>query len=241
MKILISPAKNMVENNQPIKSTCLFASKVMILKKYLKQLNQDQIQELFKCNEKIAEENFDRFSSFDQQSLLNAIYSFNGLQYKNLNLEQLNEKSLKYLEENVLIFSGLYGLLRPFDGIELYRLDFKDKINLDNYIDGYSFWKEEINDYLKKEKLLNLASKEYSKILNSSLDVINIIFKEEINDKLVEKSTNVKIMRGKFLNYLANNLILDLEQIKKIALEGYEFDQDLSDENNFYYIKRPTN
>ena len=164
-----------------------------------------------------------------------------GVSFKELELEDYSEKTLKYLKNNLLILSALYGVSLAFDLLKKYRLDMTMSIT-DKGL--YNFWKKDVNDYIsnildKDEILLNLASSEFSRLIdNKKILMINIDFKEEKDGTYKSVSTYSKKARGKFLNYLVKNQIDNLEEIVKIKLDGYNFNKDLSDEKNLIFTRR---
>ena len=164
-----------------------------------------------------------------------------GVSFKELKLEDYSEKSLEYLENNLLILSALYGASLAFDLLKKYRLDMTMSI-IDKGL--YNFWKKDINDYIlnilsKDEVLLNLASGEFSKMIDSKkIFIINVDFKEEKDGAYKSVSTYSKKARGQFLNYLIKNQIANLEDIKKIKLDGYSLNKDLSDEKNLIFTRK---
>ena len=102
----------------------------------------------------------------------------------------------------------------------------------------YEVWKSSVNEYFEKEDIiLNLASKEYSKLINSD-KLIDFEFWEDSNGKLKQVSTNSKKMRGFTLNYIVKNKISDVKKLKHITLDGYVFDENMSDERKFVYVKK---
>ena len=145
------------------------------------------------------------------------------------------------MKNNLLILSALYGVSLAFDLLKKYRLDMTMSI-IDKGL--YNFWKKDINDYIsnilsKDEVLLNLASGEFSKLIdNKKISMINIDFKEEKDGAYKSVSTYSKKARGQFLNYLIKNQIANLEDIKKIKLDGYSLNKDLSDEKNLIFTRK---
>ena len=178
---------------------------------------------------------------YNKLKYIPAISLYYGVSFKELNLEDYSESSLKYLKNNLLILSALYGVSLAFDLIKKYRLGMTMSI-IDKGL--YNFWKKDINEYISNilvndEILLNLASSEFSKLVdNKKTPMINIDFKEKKDGVFKSVSTYSKKARGKFLNYLIKNQIDKLEDIKKIELDGYSFNKELSDEKNFIFTRK---
>lgn len=228
MKIIFSPTKTMndlakfTDNDVPE-----FIDKAKMIKDELKKLDKDSLNKILKVNDKLLDVNYNRFQNEDLELTSKAILTYNGLSFKNLDYESLDNDSQLFLNEHLRIISGLYGILKPLDGIINYRLEM-------NY--AHIYWTN-LKNYFKDENfVLDLASKEYSKIFNDD-NIIKVVFYEEKNHKLVEQSTNVKIMRGLFLRYIALNKITEYDDLKKIEINDYKYSEDLSKTNKLVYVR----
>ena len=246
MKIIFSPSKEMREENifenKKIEFTeSPFKDKTNILIGILKEKSLSEIENIMKLKGKLLNKTYKDIQDYDKLKFIPAISMYYGVSFKELNLEDYSEKSLKYLKNNLLILSALYGILLAFDLVKKYRLDMTMSI-IDKGL--YNFWKKDINDYIsnilsKDEVLLNLASGEFSKLIdNKKISMINIDFKEEKDGAYKSVSTYSKKARGQFLNYLIKNQIANLEDIKKIKLDGYSLNKDLSDEKNLIFTRK---
>lgn len=246
MKIIFSPSKEMREENifenKKIEFTeSKFKDKTNILIGILKEKSLSEIENIMKLKGKLLNKTYKDIQDYDKLKFIPAISMYYGVSFKELNLEDYSEKSLEYLKNNLLILSALYGILLAFDLVKKYRLDMTMSI-IDKGL--YNFWKKDINDYIsnilsKDEVLLNLASGEFSKLIdNKKISMINIDFKEEKDGAYKSVSTYSKKARGQFLNYLIKNQIANLEDIKKIKLDGYSLNNALSDEKNFIFTRK---
>ena len=246
MKIIFSPSKEMREENifenKKIEFTeSKFKDKTNILIGILKEKSLSEIENIMKLKGKLLNKTYKDIQDYDKLKFIPAISMYYGVSFKELNLEDYSEKSLKYLKNNLLILSALYGVSLAFDLVKKYRLDMTMSI-IDKGL--YNFWKKDINDYIsnifsKDEVLLNLASGEFSKLIdNKKISMINIDFKEEKDGAYKSVSTYSKKARGQFLNYLIKNQIDNLEDIKKIKLDGYSLNNNLSDEKNFIFTRK---
>ena len=246
MKIIFSPSKEMREENifesKKIEFTeSKFKDKTNILIGILKEKSLSEIENIMKLKGKLLNKTYKDIQDYDKLKSIPAISMYYGVSFKELNLEDYSEKSLKYLKNNLLILSALYGVSLAFDLLKKYRLDMTMSI-IDKGL--YNFWKKDINDYIlnilsKDEVLLNLASGEFSKMIdNKKISIINIDFKEEKDGIYKSVSTYSKKARGQFLNYLIKNQIANLEDIKKIKLDGYSLNNALSDEKNFIFTRK---
>jgi len=246
MKIIFSPSKEMREENifknKKIEFTeSKFKDKTNILIDILKEKSISEIENIMKLKGELLNKTYKDIQDYDKLKSIPAISMYYGVSFKELNLEDYSEKSLKYLKNNLLILSALYGVSLAFDLLKKYRLDMTMSI-IDKGL--YNFWKKDINDYIsnilsKDEVLLNLASGEFSKMIDSKkISIINVDFKEEKDGAYKSVSTYSKKARGQFLNYLVKNQIDNLEDIKKIKLDGYSLNNALSDEKNFIFTRK---
>ena len=246
MKIIFSPSKEMREENifesKKIEFTeSKFKDKTNILIGILKEKSLSEIENIMKLKGELLNKTYKDIQDYDKLKSIPAISMYYGVSFKELNLEDYSEKSLKYLKNNLLILSALYGVSLAFDLLKKYRLDMTMSI-IDKGL--YNFWKKDINDYIsnilsKDEVLLNLASGEFSKMIDSKkISIINVDFKEEKDGAYKSVSTYSKKARGQFLNYLVKNEIDNLEDIKKIKLDGYSLNNTLSDEKNFIFTRK---
>ena len=246
MKIIFSPSKEMREENifenKKIEFTeSKFKDKTNILIGLLKEKSLSEIENIMKLKGELLNKTYKDIQDYDKLKFIPAISMYYGVSFKELNLEDYSEKSLEYLENNLLILSALYGILLTFDLVKKYRLDMTMSI-IDKGL--YNFWKKDINDYIsnilsKDEVLLNLASGEFSKLIdNKKISMINIDFKEEKDGAYKAVSTYSKKARGQFLNYLIKNQIANLEDIKKIKLDGYSLNKDLSNSKNLIFSRK---
>ena len=245
MKIIFSPSKEMREENifenKKIEFTeSKFKAKTNILINTLKQKSIDEIKNIMKLKGELLNKTYKDIQDYDKLKSIPTISMYYGVSFKELELEDYSEKSLKYLKNNLLILSALYGISMPFDLLKKYRLDMTMSI-MDKGL--YSFWKKDVTDYIsnilnKDEILLNLASDEFSKVIDNKIPMINIDFREEKDGVYKSVSTYSKKARGKFLNYLIKNQINNLEDIKKVELDKYSLNKDLSDEKNFIFTRK---
>ncbi len=167
---------------------------------------------------------FDKYIKDNHKKM--AIDLYNGLVFKYMNKDFWSEKDYRFCDEHILILSALYGVVRPFDNILGYRLDFN--IAGKNH---YEFYSRKVSEYLKDELIINLASKEFSKLISNKM--INIIF---YNKEMKSPSTMSKIARGKMVAYIVKNRIENIEDIKKFN-NGFKYDENLSNENDIVFME----
>ncbi|WP_294656466.1 YaaA family protein [uncultured Fusobacterium sp.] len=246
MKIIFSPSKEMKvgELNSPFSFSPKFKDESKEILNILKNLDKNQIEKIMKIKGELLEETYSNIINYDSRSDVKAINLYNGVTFKKLEIEQYTSKELEYLNNSIIILSAMYGALNPFDNIKKYRLDMTMKISENSL---YSFWSEKVTVYINEllsqdsEKiLLNLASNEYSKMINKkslNFKMITIDFKEFKNGKYLSVSSFSKQGRGMLLNYLIKNQITNIEDIKKFSKEGYSFNSELSNENTIIFSR----
>lgn len=226
------------------KSLPTFIKQANTLKEYLKSLQLLELKELFVCNDKIAELNYDRYQNMDLgKNLTPALLAYEGIQYQYMAPSVFTDSQWDYVEENLRILSGFYGILRPLDGVVPYRLEMQAKLNSEFCRNLYEYWNDDIYKELTKEDdfILNLASKEYSKTiephLNKNANFINCIFGTLVDGKLKIKATEAKMARGEMVRYLALEKVNDIEFIKKFSGLGFEYDEVRSNKKELVFIK----
>lgn len=215
-----------------------------ILSDYLQTLSYEELKYIWKCSDNIAEQNFNIVKRMDlYNNLTPAILSYEGLQYQYMRPGIFTNKELDYVEKHLRILSGFYGILRPFDGIVPYRLEMQTKFLDWDHKSLYEFWNDKIAKtiFSESECIINLASKEYSKCisryLTENIQLINCVFGELIDEKIVEKGTLAKMARGEMIRFMAENNIEHPEDIKGFNRLHYVYKEELSDDNNYIFIK----
>lgn len=248
MKIIISPAKKMNIDTDTFAPMGLpvFLSRTKELMDYMKGLSYEEAKMLWSCNDKIAAQNFERYAQMDlERGLTPAILSYEGIQYQYMSPMVFSETALDYVQKNLRILSGFYGIVKPFDGVTPYRLEMQAKASIGGFKDLYEYWGDSLYQELTSDGdhlILNLASKEYSKCIEKYLGendlFVTCVFGEEIDGKVVQKGTLVKMARGEMVRFLAENEIDSLEGVKNFHGLGYEFSEELSGEKEYIFIKR---
>ncbi|MGO1369902.1 peroxide stress protein YaaA [Senegalia sp. (in: firmicutes)] len=246
IRIIISPAKTMEIDNDSLthRQMPVFIDKSNMLLDYLQTLNYKELKSIWKCSDNLAGKNFNRIKDMDlYKNLTPSILAFEGLQYQYMGSEVFTYNQLDYIEEHLRILSGLYGILRPFDGIVPYRLEMKSKFIEWEYKSLYEFWEEKIAKSIFAETncIINLASKEYSKTiskyLNKNIKFITCIFGEIIEGKVKQKATLAKMARGEMVRFMAENNLKFANDIKKFNRLNYIYKEELSDDNTYVFIK----
>lgn len=244
MKIILAPAKNMISDSDSLSSISVptYIDEAGILLNYLKSLNQKELKDLYRASDDIVLENIERLKRTDLSSNLTpAIIAYDGIAFKHMSPGIFTNDEFDYVQKHLRILSGLYGVLKPLDGVRPYRLEMASKIKLKGYKDLYDFWKDKIYKEVcdREEIIINLASKEYSKCIEDYLKpnvrFVNVNFVEDHKGRLVTKATFAKMARGEMVRYMAENQIEDVETIKSFHYLNYRYRDDLSSENNLFF------
>jgi cytoplasmic iron level regulating protein YaaA (DUF328/UPF0246 family) len=249
MKIIISPAKKMNIDHDSTEgfnslTTPVFIGETQKLLKIMKSMTYSQLKQLWKCNDSIAALNYDRIVDADtSKAVTAAIFAYDGIQYKNMSPNTLDKNALEYLKNNLRILSGLYGMVSPFDAVIPYRLEMQSKLSSEDFSSLYDFWGDKIAHKLFEDTdtIINLASKEYSKIISDHIpagkSIITCVFAENVKGKLAEKGTLCKMARGQCVRFMAENNIQKAEEIKSFNMLGYAFSEENSNDNTYTFIK----
>jgi len=249
MRIIIAPAKKMVVDTDSfaVDGLPVFLEQTERLKAALQRMSPSELQALWKCNDAIAKLNTERLSAMDlRRRLTPAIVSYEGIQYQYMAPGVMETAQLDYLREHLLILSGFYGLLRPFDGVTPYRLEMQAKLSVGDCRDLYEFWGDTLARQLASETdfVLNLASKEYSRAvephLPKSVRFLTCTFGEHKDGKVIEKGTMCKMARDQMVRWLAENNVTSWADIRAFDQLGYRFQPELSSENHDVFLKSST-
>ena len=246
MRIIISPAKkmNVDTDSLPYSDMPQFLNETERIMLTMQKMSDEELQRLWKCNDKIAGLNIRRLRNMDLWgNLTPAILAYEGIQYQYMAPGVFEYGQFGYVEEKLRILSGFYGMLRPFDGVVPYRLEMQAKLAIDGHKDLYQFWADKLAKQLSDETdmILNLASKEYSKAviphLPPDVSVLTCTFGELNSGKVVEKGTLCKMARGQMVRWLAENNITNFEDIKSFRECGYAFEPRYSSNQQYVFIK----
>ena len=212
---------------------------------WLKKRNRDELKELWKCNDKLADENVERIKSMDlSKKLTPAILSYEGIAYKYMAPAVFDNEQFNYIQNHLRILSAFYGVVKPMDGIVPYRLEMQAKAGIDGKKDLYEFWEDKLYKEVKDESgiIINLASKEYYKCIDKYLTkedrFISCEFVEDVNGKLVTKGTYAKMARGEMVRFMAEEKIDNPKEIEHFDRLNYIFRKDLSDNVKFVFERK---
>lgn len=247
MRIIISPAKKMIVDTDSLDicSFPVFIEETETILEWMRGLSYDILKRLWKCNDQIAKQNYERISRMELcQNLTPAILSYEGIQYQYMAPAVFEKNQLEYIQEHLRVLSGFYGVLKPMDGVTPYRLEMQAKAKISGKKDLYEFWGERLyQEVLDEERvIINLASKEYSRCIEkyckSSDRFITCLFGEYVNGKVRQKGTYAKMARGEMVRFMAERHIRKHEEIKDFNRLGYEFVEELSDDTKFVFLNR---
>ena len=245
MRIILSPAKNMIfDDSLGYSDLPVYLTKSYKLLNYLQSLSYEELKELWKCNDKLVLLNQERIRMMNlKQALSPAVLSYDGLVFKHMAPQIFSTGAFDYIQKHLRILSAFYGVLKPLDGICLYRLEMQSRAGINDTKSLYDYWDDLIyREVIDKDHLIiNLASKEYSKCVENYLQendhMIHIVFGEYKEGKIITKATKAKMARGAMVRFMAENRIADKEDIKKFNDYHYLFDDSLSTESLYYFIE----
>lgn len=263
MLLVVSPAKNLdfktplpdfvtQQSSEQLQLTQpALLKQTKVLSKHCKTLSPQDLSSLMKISDKLAVLNAERFNSmrfpFTQDNARASVYAFNGDVYTGLDAQTLSEQDIAFAQGHLRILSGLYGVLKPLDLMQAYRLEMGTKLNIDEHSNLYQFWDNTITKELNKDLsqqnsdiLVNLASNEYfSAVKKAELKarIITPVFKDEKNGKYKVISFFAKKARGLMARYVIQNKIEKVEDLRNFDLAGYQYDEQSSNDSELVFLR----
>lgn len=252
MKLVLSPAKSLdFESKIPttITTEACFLNEAERLNKILKKKSAKSLSKLMKISDNLGQLNYERNQEwslpFSPKNARQAIYAFSGDVYRGLDAYTIATKKIDRLQDTVRIISGLYGILKPLDLIQPYRLEMGTKFPVGNNKNLYEFWKKHVtkalNDELEdKELFLNLASNEYFKVIDTKalkVPVTNIKFQELKDGKYKTIAIFSKLARGLMTRYVIDTNAITVEDVKGFDYDNYRFTEALSSDNELVFTR----
>lgn len=249
MILIISPSKTQDFSTTPCAAFTQtrqmdFSIELMSI---LKRKSEAQIATLMSLSEKLAKLNFDRFQSFQTPFTLanakQALLAFKGDVYNGIDASSLNEDDLNFAQGKVRMLSGLYGVLRPLDLIQPYRLEMGTKLANNKGKNLYEFWGDDVSEVLNEDEselIINLASNEYFKSIDKKTlkaNILNIAFKEKKGDVYKIIGIFAKRARGLMVNYIIRNRLNAPEALKDFTDEGYQFSSEYSSNSTWVFTR----
>ena len=252
MKIVVSPAKSLdFESKIPTKEFTqgVFLKEAEKLNKVLKKKKPKDLGDLMKISEKLSDLNWQRNQDwtlpFTPENARQAVFAFNGDVYAGLDAYTLKEDQIAVLQDKLRILSGQYGILKPLDLMQPYRLEMGTKLKVGTKNNLYEFWGDTVTKKLNEELteddiFINLASNEYYKVVKPKLLKVPVItpeFKDYKDGKLKIISFYAKKARGLMVRYIIDKNINTIEGLKGFNYEGYAFDANLSTETDLIFTR----
>lgn len=258
LRIMVSPAKKMdLADDYPVEtSEPRFLGQAEAIGEYLRGLGYGELKKIWKCNDKIAGQNWERLRDMDLRGrVAPAVLAYEGLQYQSMAPWVMSRAELDYIGEHLYILSGFYGILRAFDGVVPYRLEMQARLSWQRgeelVTDLYGYWGGSLYRALAEPYgeeagqgmpvIINLASKEYSRAVEPWLTpktrYITCVFGEmdRENGTVKQKATAAKMARGAMVRYMAENQVEEPEQLKAFDRMGYRYLEHLSDGKTFVF------
>ena len=252
MKLVISPAKSLnYERELPtgFSSESCFLNEATQLNELLKKKSPQALSDLMHISEKLGELNYNRnqewYLPFTSDNARQAIYAFSGDVYRGLDAYSISEEKLDILQDTVRIISGLYGLLKPMDLIQPYRLEMGTKFPVGKHKNLYEFWRQKVTTALNDEMqdgelLVNLASQEYFKAIDTKVlksPLVHVDFKEYKNGQYKTIAIFSKLARGLMTRHIVETNAKSIEDLKTFNAGRYAFDANLSTENKLVFTR----
>lgn len=252
MKIVISPAKSLdFDSKAPTSeySQPLFLKQAERLNRILRKKSARSLSKLMSISPALGQLNYERNQDwelpFEPENSKQAVYAFTGEVYRGLDASTIPEEDLEFLQNSLRILSGQYGILKPLDLIQAYRLEMGTKLKVGVKPNLYKFWGSEItkalnNELEENELFVNLASNEYFKVIQPKdlkVPVITPIFKDLKNGEYKVIMTFAKQARGLMVRYIVDHKVSNIEGIQGFNYGGYGFDQNLSTETELVFTR----
>lgn len=254
MLIILSPAKTLDFQKQQLTkrtSTPLFQDEATTLIDVLRQQSPKQLAKLMNVSNELAETTHQQFAAWSTSpkpaNAKQAILAYRGNAYVGLNADAYKAADFTFAQKSLRILSGLYGVLRPLDLIQPYRLEMQTKLRTPGGKNLYEFWGTQITDALKKDlakqkkpTLMNLASGEYFKSIQKKeleADIITANFKEDRNGTYKSISAFAKKARGLLASYIIHNKLTDANDVRSFNEEGYRYNSKLSSDNDWIFTR----
>ncbi|WP_034922447.1 peroxide stress protein YaaA [Gillisia sp. CAL575] len=246
MKIVLSPAKSLdFETKLPTSrgTQPQFLDTAIKINRKMSRMSKDEVSKLMDISDKLADLNYGRYKDFQEEHTKEnsrpAMYAFNGDVYTGLDAYSLPIEKLDFIQERLRILSGLYGVLKPLDIIQPYRLEMGTSVGLYSKKNLYEIWQKKITDFLNKEMqkeelFINLASNEYFKAVDSKklkARIITPVFKDFSKGKLKIVSFFAKKARGSMVRFIVDKEVETVEELKGFDYDGYKFSEAESSNN----------
>lgn len=255
MLFVLSPAKTLdfeVEDWGAARAPALLEQSTALVRR-LRDFSAEDLQKLMGISAELADLNYERFQNFEtpfsEKNAKPAILAFQGDVYKGMESQDFSEQERQYAQEHIRILSGLYGVLRPFDLMQPYRLEMGTKLSNERGKNLYDFWGDRITEELNKAfeqmdnpVLVNVASKEYFKAVKPkqlNAKIVEVQFKEWRPEKETYRviAFYAKKARGAICRYAAKNQVKTVEALKGFNYDNYAYNEQLSKKNTLVFTR----
>lgn len=255
LMFVVSPAKRMdvVEGPPFAQMRPAFLADAQSLARELRSLGYDGARRVWRCSDALARPNWERLATMPEDMareprlLSPAVLTYVGIQYQHLAPQVMNEKELMWLSSHLRILSGMYGILRPLDGVIPYRLEMQAKLAVDKCRDLYEFWGGRLLDAILgagADVIVNIASQEYAKAVvpwaqRTGVPVVNCVFGEvrASDGRVVQRATEAKAARGAFVRWCAEQGVEKVDQLKGFSERGYRLNRSRSDAETVTFVR----
>lgn len=252
MLLLLSPSKslNLTNNIHVIEEGTrpFFFKESIIIVEELRKRSLLDLASILKVNLSLAKISFDNYANWDKLPELPALSIFNGNVYRALNISNFSIEDFSWAQDNLLILSGLFGVLRPLDFIKPHRLEIRSSIQILDSKNLYTFWESFvtnfINNEIKKKQLkflVNLSSNEYFDVIDLTkvkTHIVNCVFQEYKVDRWKVVGVKAKTLRGLMARYIITNRLENLDDLKQFSYNGYIYDSSISNDACLFFRKK---
>lgn len=256
MLVLLSPSKSLdFESTVPVSTHSIppFLDDSQRLIEVLRELSRADLKELMSISDNLADLNYDRYREFERpfspENARQALYAFTGDVYTDFQLDEYTQDDVDFAQEHIRILSGLYGVLRPLDLMQPYRLEMGTRLKNPRGKNLYEFWGSKITELLNtslaeqtSKAVINLASNEYFKSVDKkALDgqLITPVFRDRKGDTYKIVAFWAKRARGAMADYIVRERITDPERLKGFGASGYYFSDERSTESEYVFLREP--
>lgn len=248
LRIITSPAKKMRAQDAPpwpVREPALL-DRAERVASALKSLTRSEAQALWRCSDRLADLNYERLEGMDLgRGETAAAVAYEGIQYTHMAPGVMDERELAWLDGHLRILSGLYGILRPLDGVVPYRLEMQARLAVDGARDLYAFWGDSLYESLAAEGcelIVNVASVEYARAVTPHVradgpQVLTCLFGTIRDGRLRQASTEAKAARGTFARWCAEREVSDAAELRAFAERGYALDEGRSDDATLVFVR----
>lgn len=248
LRFIVSPAKKMRTSDAPpwpVRQPA-FLGRAERLVAAVRELSLEEAQALWRCSDRLAALNYDRFAHMDlARAETAAVVAYEGIQYTHLAPEVMTEQELAWLDEHLRVLSGLYGMLRPLDAVTPYRLEMQARLAVDGRRDLYGFWEDALYEALAAEGcdlIVNVASVEYARavapyVREGGPQVLTCLFGELREGRLRQAATEAKAARGTFVRWCAERGVEGADELRGFSERGYALDEGLSGEDSLVFVR----